>query len=206
MFYGDDTVMGYDEDQFMKTMRILTSAHQYNDLQHHRHHHQPSPTQQNLEHQQQQRQRQQQEHQRQIHQQQLKQKQQQQQQKTQVAEKKQESISLENIKDDTKTKEATPAAENAAVEELEIINNEEASSSAMRPPVLTKEDKRRRNTQASARFRVKKKLREQVLQNTANEMTEKANRLQSRVHELEREVQWLKALVVEKKDSRFFTH
>ncbi|KAI9482936.1 MAG: hypothetical protein EXX96DRAFT_498699, partial [Benjaminiella poitrasii] len=39
---------------------------------------------------------------------------------------------------------------------------------------LSKEDKRRRNTAASARFRFKKKLREQALQQTAKEMTEKA--------------------------------
>lgn len=68
-------------------------------------------------------------------------------------------------------------------------------------PLLTKEDKRRRNTAASARFRVKKKLREQALQQTADEMTEKAKAFENRVHELEREVKWLKALIVEKKDS-----
>ncbi|KAI9246622.1 hypothetical protein EDC94DRAFT_571030 [Helicostylum pulchrum] len=68
-------------------------------------------------------------------------------------------------------------------------------------PPLTKEDKRRRNTAASARFRVKKKMREQALQQTADEMTEKAKAFENRVHELEREVKWLKALIVEKKDS-----
>lgn len=73
--------------------------------------------------------------------------------------------------------------------------------SAQQPP-LTKEDKRRRNTAASARFRVKKKLREQALQQTANEMTEKAKAFENRVHELEREVKWLKALIVEKKDGQ----
>jgi hypothetical protein len=67
---------------------------------------------------------------------------------------------------------------------------------------LTKEDKRRRNTAASARFRVKKKLREAVLQKTADEMTEKAKMFENRVHELEREVSWLKALIVEKNDGK----
>ncbi|CEI98291.1 Putative Regulatory protein cys-3 [Rhizopus microsporus] len=67
---------------------------------------------------------------------------------------------------------------------------------------LSKEDKRRRNTAASARFRVKKKLREQALQQTAAEMTEKARVFEERVHELEREVKWLKALLVEKKDGQ----
>ncbi|KAI8098154.1 uncharacterized protein B0P05DRAFT_460821 [Gilbertella persicaria] len=67
---------------------------------------------------------------------------------------------------------------------------------------LSKEDKRRRNTAASARFRVKKKLREQALQQTADEMTQKAKAFETRVHELEQEVKWLKALIVEKKDGR----
>ncbi|KAF7724946.1 hypothetical protein EC973_000527 [Apophysomyces ossiformis] len=64
------------------------------------------------------------------------------------------------------------------------------------------DDKRRRNTAASARFRVKKKLREQAMQRTACEMTEKATRLEARVHELEREIQWLKSLIVEQNESR----
>ncbi|KAI8381471.1 uncharacterized protein BYT42DRAFT_566648 [Radiomyces spectabilis] len=67
----------------------------------------------------------------------------------------------------------------------------------------SKDDKRRRNTAASARFRIKKKMREQALQRTANEMTEKSIRLEARVQELEREIRWLKALVVEKNESRF---
>jgi hypothetical protein len=65
----------------------------------------------------------------------------------------------------------------------------------------TDEDKRRRNTAASARFRMKKKLREQVLEKTAKEMTSKAETLEKRVQELEMEVKWLRALVVEKDPS-----
>ncbi|KAI9227388.1 MAG: hypothetical protein DHS80DRAFT_8108, partial [Piptocephalis tieghemiana] len=58
------------------------------------------------------------------------------------------------------------------------------------------EDKRRRNTAASARFRQKKKLRESELERTAEEQTERANALQSRVDQLEQEVKWLKGLLV----------
>ncbi|CAO3589406.1 unnamed protein product [Absidia cylindrospora] len=58
--------------------------------------------------------------------------------------------------------------------------------------------KRQRNTAASARFRIKKKQREQCLQRTACEMTNKANFMENRVHELEREVKWLKELLVTK--------
>ncbi|RUS22190.1 hypothetical protein BC937DRAFT_90046 [Endogone sp. FLAS-F59071] len=63
------------------------------------------------------------------------------------------------------------------------------------------EDKRRRNTAASARFRIKKKQREQALERTAREMSEKAGALETRVRELEMEVKWLRGLIVEK-DSR----
>ncbi|KAJ2712118.1 hypothetical protein H4R19_002918 [Coemansia spiralis] len=60
------------------------------------------------------------------------------------------------------------------------------------------EDKRRRNTAASARFRVKKKLKEQALERAAREMTAKAEALERRVHELETETRWLKSLITEK--------
>ncbi|KAL0082085.1 hypothetical protein F4703DRAFT_1119217 [Phycomyces blakesleeanus] len=60
------------------------------------------------------------------------------------------------------------------------------------------DDKRRRNTAASARFRQKKKMREQALELTAKEMTAKTERLENRVKELEMEAKWLRALVVEK--------
>ncbi|KAI8376112.1 uncharacterized protein BYT42DRAFT_573453 [Radiomyces spectabilis] len=60
------------------------------------------------------------------------------------------------------------------------------------------EDKRRRNTAASARFRMKKKMREQALEQTAKEMTLKAEALEKRVQELQMEAKWLRALVVEK--------
>ncbi|KAJ1843420.1 hypothetical protein LPJ70_003394 [Coemansia sp. RSA 2708] len=64
--------------------------------------------------------------------------------------------------------------------------------------VAADEDKRRRNTAASARFRVKKKLKEQVLERTAREMTAKAEALEKRVQELETETRWLKSLITER--------
>ncbi|CAO3635947.1 unnamed protein product [Cunninghamella blakesleeana] len=93
--------------------------------------------------------------------------------------------------------------DNKVVEEHVDDNNnneeeeEEEEGETLDPDAL-KLEKRRRNTAASARFRVKKKLREQALQRTACEMTEKANLLQLRVYELEQEVKWLKALLIEK--------
>ncbi|KAF9943405.1 hypothetical protein BGZ67_000085 [Mortierella alpina] len=67
--------------------------------------------------------------------------------------------------------------------------------------LTAEEDKRRRNTAASARFRHKKRLREQVLEKTAKEMTAKSELLEVRVRELEMEIKWLRGLIVEK-DSR----
>jgi len=61
------------------------------------------------------------------------------------------------------------------------------------------EEKRRRNTAASARFRVKKKEREQVLEKTANEVRDRVRGLESRVQMLERENGWLRGLVGEKR-------
>ncbi|KAJ1854126.1 hypothetical protein LPJ76_004274 [Coemansia sp. RSA 638] len=64
--------------------------------------------------------------------------------------------------------------------------------------VAADEDKRRRHTAASARFRVKKKLKEQALEQTAREMTVKAEALEKRVQELETETRWLKSLITER--------
>lgn len=60
---------------------------------------------------------------------------------------------------------------------------------------LDDEDKRRRNTAASARFRIKKKQREQALQESAKAMTDKNNALEARVKELELENRWLRSLL-----------
>jgi hypothetical protein len=68
------------------------------------------------------------------------------------------------------------------------------------------EDKRRRNTAASARFRVKKKQREQALEQTAKEMQDKATRLEQKVQQLETENAWLKGLITEKSGGKHTTN
>lgn len=74
------------------------------------------------------------------------------------------------------------------------LNLEEASR------VAAEEDKRRRNTAASARFRVKKKQREQALEKSAKEASDKIGQLESRVSQLQTENKWLKNLLVEKNE------
>ena len=63
------------------------------------------------------------------------------------------------------------------------------------------EDKRRRNTLASARFRAKKKLREQALEKDHKEMSVKIEKMENRIKELELENKWLRGLVVQNKPS-----
>ncbi|KAI5809547.1 hypothetical protein DFH27DRAFT_508288 [Peziza echinospora] len=64
--------------------------------------------------------------------------------------------------------------------------------------MAAEEDKRRRNTAASARFRIKKKQREQALEKSAKEMSDKVSALESKINQLEMENKWLKNLITEK--------
>jgi hypothetical protein len=68
--------------------------------------------------------------------------------------------------------------------------------------LAAKEDKRQRNTAASARFRVKKKQREQALEKSAKEMSDKVAALEGRINQLETENKWLKNLIMEKNENK----
>jgi len=68
--------------------------------------------------------------------------------------------------------------------------------------IAAEEDKRRRNTAASARFRVKKKQREQALERSAKEMSDKVSALENRIGQLETENKWLKNLITEKNEGK----
>lgn len=68
--------------------------------------------------------------------------------------------------------------------------------------VAAEEDKRRRNTAASARFRVKKKQREQALERNVKEINDQNAKLQSKIEQLEMENKWLKDLITEKNASQ----
>ncbi|KAM0815164.1 hypothetical protein AB5N19_00958 [Seiridium cardinale] len=72
--------------------------------------------------------------------------------------------------------------------------------------VAAEEDKRRRNTAASARFRIKKKAREQALEKREKELNDEVTQLKNRITHLETENKWLRGLVMEKtgaKESKF---
>ena len=63
--------------------------------------------------------------------------------------------------------------------------------------VAAEEDKRRRNTAASARFRVKKKQREQNLEKTVKEINDENAALKAKLKNVEQENAWLKGLFTE---------
>ena len=66
---------------------------------------------------------------------------------------------------------------------------------------LSVDDKRRRNTAASARFRSRKKAREQALEKRENLLTKEIQQANNRITRLETENKLLQDLLMEKRDS-----
>ncbi|KAI9021425.1 hypothetical protein CLU79DRAFT_835665 [Phycomyces nitens] len=98
---------------------------------------------------------------------------------------------------------STNSESSPTLKEDEANNDSEGDSNQSQENLEpNKIDKRRRNTAASARFRVKKKIREQFLQKTLDEKTESAEKLQERIVDLEREIKWLKDLIMEKDSNK----
>lgn len=64
------------------------------------------------------------------------------------------------------------------------------------------EDKRRRNTAASARFRIKKKLKEQEMERSTKQMQNRIEELETKVRQLEMENKWLKNLAIERNEKQ----
>ncbi|KAK2589941.1 hypothetical protein QQS21_012375 [Conoideocrella luteorostrata] len=99
-----------------------------------------------------------------------------------------------NVRAGDKRKPENMSAAPASTPVSQQVNFQEASR------VAAEEDKRRRNTAASARFRIKKKQREQALEKSAKEMNDKVSALENKVSQLETENKWLKNLLVEKNE------
>lgn len=64
------------------------------------------------------------------------------------------------------------------------------------------EDKRKRNTAASARFRIKKKLKEQEMEQRSKEMQEKVSNLEKKLKTLEMENKCLKNLILQQNEKK----
>jgi hypothetical protein len=92
----------------------------------------------------------------------------------------------------------TPAPRGTKRKASVVSSPENATSLEEASRLAAEEDKRRRNTAASARFRIKKKQKEQQLEKTAKEMTDRVQQLEQRIQQLELENKWLKGLIVEK--------
>ena len=97
-----------------------------------------------------------------------------------------------NMMDGTQLAPTSGASQLSADPESQLESSEEKSR------VAAEEDKRRRNTAASARFRVKKKQREQALERTVKDASDKTSKLEARVNQLEMENKWLKDLITDK--------
>lgn len=68
--------------------------------------------------------------------------------------------------------------------------------------ILNNADKKKRNTAASARFRIKKKLREQEMERNLKELNEKIASFNARIQQLEMENSCLKSLIVQKNEQK----
>ncbi|KIW94911.1 uncharacterized protein Z519_04890 [Cladophialophora bantiana CBS 173.52] len=64
--------------------------------------------------------------------------------------------------------------------------------------LAAREERRKRNTAASARFRMKKKQREEALERKMSQVQDRNAKLEEKVNQLELENKWLKDLITEK--------
>lgn len=65
-------------------------------------------------------------------------------------------------------------------------------------PILDEEDKRKRNTAASARFRAKKKAKENAVAQHAKDLQDKVKEMEDRIRQQDQEIRWLRQLVMER--------
>ncbi|RLV92496.1 hypothetical protein JA1_003185 [Spathaspora sp. JA1] len=78
---------------------------------------------------------------------------------------------------------------------LSIISDDSASDAA-------NEDKRKRNTAASARFRIKKKLKEQEMEQRSKELQDKVVALEKKLKQLEMENKCLKNMILQQNEQK----
>ncbi|KAI9208532.1 uncharacterized protein BJ171DRAFT_209271 [Polychytrium aggregatum] len=98
--------------------------------------------------------------------------------------------------DSSQSESPSPTEENAALDSPIKDSSDKASSAFDKNSEPL--NKRQRNTAASARFRAKKKQREQQLMQTAKDMTARSELLERRLREYEMEIKWLRQLVTER--------
>lgn len=96
----------------------------------------------------------------------------------------------------------TPYPDSNATSTSSTTSPDPANPGLVTDPIIVEadEDKRKRNQAASARFRQKKKQREQQLMDTSREMQERTRKLEAENSGLKKENMFLKKLLVEKVD------
>lgn len=96
----------------------------------------------------------------------------------------------------------TPYPDSNATSTSSTTSPDPTHATLMTDPIIVEadEDKRKRNQAASARFRQKKKQREQQLMETSRDMQERTKRLEAENDSLKKENMFLKKLLVEKVD------
>ena len=72
------------------------------------------------------------------------------------------------------------------------------------PIGLDEDEKKKRNTQASARFRQKKKERDEQLKQERDNMERELIQLKTKISEQEKEIQWLKELIMSRSVDKEF--
>ncbi|OLY78001.1 Regulatory protein cys-3 [Smittium mucronatum] len=90
-------------------------------------------------------------------------------------------------------------------EDLPHADPESSDLAAEDKKITTEEERRRRNTAASARFRVKKKLKEQMLEQRNSEMSLRLQEMEKKIKKVTMENRWLKSIVVEKEPNSLIT-
>jgi hypothetical protein len=117
---------------------------------------------------------------------------------------------LANIQPNPTQEYTVPASESSPEQTGPQRSHSKSKSVSLSRPITDDEaahravedDKRRRNTAASARFRVKKKQREQALEQKSKELEDQLTAFRNRIQELETENKWLKSLVLEKNENK----
>jgi hypothetical protein len=82
-----------------------------------------------------------------------------------------------------------------ALSSFNYLPEELAGRKPASPPATTAEEKRQRNTEASTRFRMKKKLKTLNIQRLVADLTGRAEELEKEAEELRKENGWLKEIV-----------
>lgn len=85
---------------------------------------------------------------------------------------------------------------------LDAIASEQASFDRQRMVDPSLEERRRRNTAASARFRIKKKLKEQQMEQRSKELREKLLDMEKKIKTLEMENKCLKNLLFQRNEKK----